>query len=255
MSGADRVDSPQSASNVSLLGFPTESDDMTTSALEKQDAAIAAVVAAVARIDASEFAAYPGGWPKDIGLALVDAVFSIRARYHSTTPGRGVYNRLRELQSRHAEVTDDLQALVEVGADGIAAVMGHTKTRGRRKADCVIDAATALLGLDPPVRRAEDASRRNAEAITCAYTRVPGLGSVTAEYFRMLLGQPGVKADVMVRRFVNAALATRHLPPETNAHAVHELIVAAHERDPRGVGLTAYEHAVWRTKGVLPQAA
>lgn len=34
-----------------------------------------------------------------------------------------------------------------------------------------------------------------------------GLGKVTAEYLLMLLGVPGLKADVMILRFVNDALA------------------------------------------------
>ena len=37
------------------------------------------------------------------------------------------------------------------------------------------------------------------------YTTVLGLGSVTWEYFLMLLGIPGVKADVHIRRFVERA--------------------------------------------------
>jgi len=99
--------------------------------LEAQSRSVDAVIQAVARIDAAEFAAYRGGWPGQVGMALVDAVFSIRARYDAS-----VLPRLRTLKEHHPEISDDLQALVDLGADEVRRVMGSTKTARRHKADC-----------------------------------------------------------------------------------------------------------------------
>lgn len=47
---------------------------MTESAIGVHASAVGAVAQAVAVIDATEFAAFGGGWPGEIGTALVDAV-------------------------------------------------------------------------------------------------------------------------------------------------------------------------------------
>jgi len=213
--------------------------------LEAQSRSVDAVIQAVARIDAAEFAAYRGGWPGQVGMALVDAVFSIRARYDASA-----LPRLRTLKEHHPEISDDLQALVDLGADEVRRVMGSTKTARRHKADCVIDAATAMLTLSPPLRRADEV-REHEDAARHAYTSVRGLGPVTATYFLMLLGKDGVKPDRMIRRFVNAALAAENLGSATSDQA-GTLLTRAHARDGHGVSLTAYEHAVWRAKGRVP---
>ncbi len=207
-----------------------------------------AVVRAVARLDDAEFAAYGGGWVGEIGTALVDAVFSIQAKYHSTAPGKGVYSRTQAFRRAHPRATNDLRALCGVGAPELRKIMGGGRTGGRLKADCVIDAAQALVSLDPPVVTAADAVDAGAKDVERAYTSVPGLGWVTAEYFRMLLGVPGVKADIMIVRFVNEALAQAGLPA-VDDYGARQLVMQAHEVDSRGVGLIAFEHAIWRAKG------
>ncbi|WP_313025689.1 hypothetical protein, partial [Mobilicoccus sp.] len=217
-----------------------QKDDITA-----QNRAVEAVMEAVARIDAAEFDAYRGGWPGQVGMALVDAVFSIRARYDAS-----VLPRLRTLKDQHPEISDDLQALVDLGADELRRVMGSTKTAGRYKAECVIDAATAMLALTPSLSHAEGV-RQHEDAARAAYTSVRGLGPVTATYFLMLLGKDGVKADTMITRFANAALAAERLGSATSDEA-GTLLTRAHARNGHGVSLTAYEHAVWRAKGRVP---
>lgn len=221
---------------------------MRTTQVQGHTEAVEAVVRAVAHLDSAEFSAYPGGWPKEIGTALVDAVFSIRARYASA-----VLPRLQVLRQEHPEIRNDLRALSALDEQELLRVMGRTRTARRHKAACVLDAARALAALEPSVVTAEDARATQTERITRAYTSVHGLGWVTAEYFVMLLGAEGVKADRMVRRFVDAALIDAGQPPLRDPRDVHDLVVAAHAVDGRGVGLTAYEHAIWRTKGTLAQ--
>lgn len=215
------------------------------------DQQVRAVVAEAAKIDDAEFSAHGGGWQGQVGTALVDAVFSIRARYQAKDPSKGVIGRLREFNAKHPEATDDLSALMALGEEELRAVMGRGMTGSQTKAACVIEAARALQDLDPPIVTAEDLVAADAHAVKKAYTSVDGLGWVTCEYFQMLLGKPGVKADRMIIRFVNAALAGAGLA-EVGAADAREIVTRAHAEDKRGAeSLTHYEHALWRTKGEL----
>lgn len=71
-----------------------------------------------------------------------------------------------------------------------------------------------------------------------AYTDVVGLGDVTWEYFLMLLGKPGVKADVWIVRFVSKAVGRTTSSPETR-----DLVKAAAAE--LGTDPTALDHAIW----------
>ncbi len=78
-----------------------------------------------------------------------------------------------------------------------------------------------------------------------AYTNVMGLDPVTFEYFSMLLGIPGVKADTMIIRYVNTAL--RAAGQETVTGSVARiLIIEAFITLRKGETLTHFEHALWR---------
>jgi hypothetical protein len=208
------------------------------------------VLGEIGKIDQGELAEYGGGWRGEIGTALVDAVFSIRARYQTKDPAKGVHGRVQNFRDLHPGATDDLRALTALGPTVIADVMGATKTGRRAKGECVLEAAQRLLALDPSVATAQELERADQAAIKAAYTGVPGLGWVTYEYFLMLLGVPGVKADTMIVRFVNHALEASGLDA-VDAHEARELVIAAHASEPRGVSLTAYDHAIWRAKGEL----
>ena len=65
--------------------------------------------------------------------------------YDSATPGLGVSGRLSTFRDEHPETLDDLHALIEVGAQEIARIMGDGKTTQRSKASAVIEAADALV--------------------------------------------------------------------------------------------------------------
>ncbi|MGO1629791.1 MAG: hypothetical protein ACTHX2_13345 [Microbacterium sp.] len=129
--------------------------------------------------------------------------------------------------------------------------MGRGVTGSQTKAACVIEAAEALLALEPSIVTADDLLSADPYAVKKAYTGVDGLGWVTCEYFQMLLGKPGVKADRMIVRFVNAALTKAGLD-EVGAREARDLVMQSHETDSRGAeSLTHYEHAIWRAKGEL----
>lgn len=210
-----------------------------------------ALVAEAAKLDDEEFTVYSGGWKGNVGTALVDAVFSIRAKYRTNDPTKGVSGRLRAFNAKHPEAMNDLSSLVALGEEELRDIMGRGVTGSQAKAACVIEAAEALLALEPSIVTADDLLSADPYTVKKAYTGVDGLGWVTCEYFQMLLGKPGVKADRMIVRFVNSALTKAGLD-EVGPSGARELVVEAHGMDNRGAEtLTHYEHAIWRARGKL----
>lgn len=201
-----------------------------------------AVIAATRHIPESNFTAYRGGYPQEISTALIDAVFSIQAQYDSTTPGRGVRNRVQFFRTENPDVSNDLSALVDMGADHVVQIMGSGKTGRRLKAGAVVEAAAGYVAIG--VNSADDFRGLDPAATKRIYTGVQGLGYVTFEYFTMLLGTPGVKTDVMIKRFITEALSTAGLE-NVDAQTARQLVVEAHGATGLGEDLTYFEHAIW----------
>jgi hypothetical protein len=204
-----------------------------------------AVLAALDEIEDSDFQNGREGWPEEISTALLDAVFSIRARYESPTPGKGVLGRVETFRAEHEDKRDDLAALAELGENRITEVMGSTQTSGKPKSQAVIEAARALQEIE--VNTASDLTENKVAEAKAAYTGVHGLGWITFEYFLMLLGRPGIKADTMIARFVNTALASENLEP-VDAKTAHELLTEIFERYNKDhwKKLSNLDHAIWR---------
>ncbi|RAX15343.1 hypothetical protein DC347_17915 [Pseudarthrobacter sp. AG30] len=215
--------------------------------------AVVAVAKALDRIPEENFTAWPGGWPDQIGMALVDAVFSIRAVYKTKDPVKGVLGRANSFLDAYPDAANDLECLLSLGEMRIRKVMGNGKTVGRYKSECIIEAACNFLSLTPPVRtaahlRALDPDHKR------AYTEVKGLGDVTYEYLTMLLGQPGIKADRMIRGFVDAALEEQHLAP-VKAETARRIVAAVHAAERPDVELQKFDHAIWMYQRDLPKGA
>lgn len=88
-------------------------------------------------------ATFPGGYPWNIELALLDAVLSIRARY-GTWPTTGVgrrvvaYRVLRGAASPPAEVIcDDLAVLATFDRASLSDAVGRQKISGVSKVDAI----------------------------------------------------------------------------------------------------------------------
>ena len=210
---------------------------------------VESVLAAVETIPPSLFDHYEGSRENEITTALIDAVFSIRSKYDSATPGLGVSGRLSTFRGQHQETLDNLRALVDIGTQEIARVMGNGKTSQRSKASAVIEAADALVATgvvtSADLRNKATSGQKGYQAVRAAYTGVHGLGKVTFEYLMMLVGVPGVKSDVMVRRFVAQALGE----DEVSSERAHALVVGAHDelrhRARFTQNLTAFDHGIW----------
>ena len=173
---------------------------------------------------------------------LVDAVFSIQAQYRSADPNRGVLGRLQKFRREEAEVVNDLRALKSLGSGRIREIMGDSVTAKKLKADAVVEAADAYVALG--IVRAQDFLNAHPAEMKRVYTQVQGLGWVTFEYFSMLLGQPGVKADRMITRFVNNALA-RAGRPHVGNNEERELLIGSYNNLKLGETLSHFEHAIW----------
>lgn len=208
-----------------------------------QQRAVAAVIKAVEDIDETHFSTWPDGWPNQIGMALIDAVYSIQANYHAKDPAKGVLNRARAFRESYPDAATDLEQLQALGEEPIRVVMGNGKSAGRYKSVCVVEAAQNFLSLDPPVKRANQLDTRDF-GHKRAYTAVKGLGWVTYEYFTMLLGKPGVKADTMICRFVDTALVKEGLSPVAS-HTARQLVQAAQVAAYPHIELHHFDHAIW----------
>ena len=207
---------------------------MTTTATE-----VDAIVDAVSRRLPPQWAQWGGGWPDQIEAALIDAVLSIRNRYGKkpTSGVRGAVQRYRE--DRDGVTVDDLDALAGYDTAQLQVILrNRQKTGGVPKSAAIVAAASALTAAG--VHTAHDLDPDSLDHRR-AYCNVRGLGPVTWTYFTMLLGQPGVKADTWIVRFVTDALSRPRSVPSTQAEA---LVTAAAEQ--LEVSPTALDHAIWR---------
>ena len=179
------------------------------------------------------WAAWPGGWPDQVELALLDAVFSIQARY------QGVLNVVERWRDRpDAGDLDDLNRLATIEPGTLAEQLAnHQKVPGgsQTKASAVVRAARNLIAVgvvegtevkDTPVQRR-------------AFRSVAGLGPTTWTYLLMLLGHSNVKTDPMIQRFVTSALPDTRLSAAECGHLVRD---AASHFDTTA---TALDRAIW----------
>lgn len=180
--------------------------------------------------------AWPGGYPDEIEAALMDAVLSIRAKYGQPYNGvRGAVRRWRE--ERGVSKLNDLNALATIDPQQLAIVINNQQrlSGGSLKAEAIVEVAQNLLDLG--VRHATDLSEPSAEHKR-AYRGVNGLGPVTWEYFLMLLGAPGIKADTWILRFVTQALGRKVSPVEAGA------LLTAVARDME-ISSSVLDHSIW----------
>ncbi|RJT78029.1 hypothetical protein D6T63_13870 [Arthrobacter cheniae] len=182
-----------------------------------------------------EWAVWPGGRAGAIESALIDAVLSIQANYGSEHNGvRGAVNRYVTALGPDP-VANDLQRLADFNPETLQMLLNDQMISGRTKASAIQDAAQSLVSVG--VVAADDLEGTNSEHKK-AYTKVHGLGAVTWEYFCMLLGTPGVKADTWIVAAVGRAVQRQVSPQE----AREIVIAAAQALDENPTNL---DHALW----------
>ncbi len=185
------------------------------------------------------------GWPGNVELALIDAVLSIQARY-GTNPETGVLGALgRYRDSSGRDSWDDLEVLASLEPGALMATLANRqKTGGVTKAEAIINAARRFTAIG--VRHSADILA-DSSAQRDAYCGTRGLGPITWEYFLMLLGNDGVKPDVLVTRFVEEALDR---PVEYTE--VIAIVTEAAARLAKPVG--ALDHTIWNYMNKRPRS-
>jgi len=163
-------------------------------------------------------------------------VLSIRAVY-GVSADRGVRGAIKRYRQESGRSSwDDLDALGRVDATWLQGVLANKqRTGGVTKAEAIVDAAGRLakVGVISSAHVVPNSADQRA-----AYCGTRGLGPVTWEYFLMLVGNDGVKADTLVSRFVEEAIGRK--PSSDEALLVTEaakvLVMPAADLD----------HTIWR---------
>jgi hypothetical protein len=193
---------------------------------------------------------WPGEWRCEISTALIDAIYSARATY-KTQSGRGIYPLVSKWPENHTvDQRNSLTALTHEIATGGPLLWAerfgnsqHSPGRARRRPDspwkssAILEAAQILTAAG--VESSVDVDPANSRNLEARLREARGVGKATTTYFMMLLGIPGVKADVMIRRYVGRALGATK--PTTEV-AVEAVSAAA---DAMGVDLMDLEHTIW----------
>jgi hypothetical protein len=194
---------------------------------------------------------WPGGWPDQIELAVLDAVFSIRARYGKPAgDGKDATGVRRVLDNwrchREGADLDDLQVLAAFKdrPKHLAKILvNDSETAGRLKASAASEVAHrfATEG-EPRVRHASQfpGAGEDQQELRRRWMTTVGLGPVTWSYLCILLGQPDVKADVMITRYLQHALKLDRPPSSKEARTIVKL--AAERLD---LSATDLDHAIW----------
>lgn len=192
-----------------------------------------ALIGHIHRTVGTDLAAWPGGWTTEIEAALLDAIFSIRARY-GKSPTTGVRRVVNTWRAQRGGIADDLIVLSNQNPEELARLLdNHSKIGGRLKTAVVIDAAACLACVG--LTHASDFEASSQQR--AAYLQVRGCGPVTWSYFGMLLGRSDFKPDTWVMRFVREPI------PGITTEQARELLNAAADRldlDP-----SELDHAIW----------
>jgi hypothetical protein len=216
------------------------------------DDALAAMLATVDRLlGSADGWRTPDGYDS-VGLALIDAVWSIGVRYQSVEKVIARYRaeRLAAGGDPDGDRPEDVRRFVESigGSEAFAARMGNrqrTSTRnGILKAEAVLREARILEreGVAVPADLA-GADQERLDHLRRQWSSVPGQGSgVSWRAFAMLVGLADVKPDRMVRRFVAAALG-RPNQNAVGADQARDLVMATAAR--LGVPPRDLDYAIW----------
>jgi hypothetical protein len=220
---------------------------------DPSDADVRAMLAAVRALlpDPATWEA-PGGY-RSVGLAVIDAVWSIGVRFQSVELVVARYRaaRIAAGADPEADRPGDVRRFIEAcgGPEAFAELVRNRQrtstTNGILKAEAVLHEARVLEDEGIATRRQlTRAGQARLDHLQRRWSSVPGQGSgVSWRAFAMLVGLSEVKPDRMIRRFAAAALGR----PSANAVGVDEardLVMAAAAR--LAVSPRALDYAIWR---------
>ena len=216
------------------------------------DDALQAILAAVEILLPSPDRWETTGGYDAVGLAIIDAVWSIGVRYQSVENVMARYRaaRLAGGDDPEADRPGDVRRFIDAcgGPEEFAQRMGNRQrtstTNGILKAEAVLHEARILEeeGVELP-GDLTGAGQERLDHLQGRWSTVAGQGSgVSWRAFSMLVGLAEVKPDRMIRRFAAAALGR---PRETavGVEEARELVLGAAAR--LGVSPRALDNAIW----------
>lgn len=198
----------------------------------------------VRTIQSDQFEVYQNGWEGQLGMALVDAVYSKQMLY-KTKRGKGLLPRLRAFKEKYPHAGVDLRELLKLSEADLQDILSHGVTNGRTKASAVLEAARSLVQLG--VYTHEQYDHHN-QAQRNAYLHVHGLGTVTHNYFGMLLGYPDTKPDTWIIRAVQRVADAESLDVSVDSKLARTVVTQVHQRTNLGKTVTHMDHAIWLTE-------
>lgn len=203
-----------------------------------------AFVRDVRTIPEDRFEVYKKGWEGQLGMALLDAIYSKQTRY-KTKRGKGLLPRLLAFAEEHTRARSDLRELFKLSESELKNILGNGVTNGRTKASAVLEAARNLICLS--VFTHEQYDHQN-PAHRNAYLAVHGLGPVTHNYFGMLLGYPDTKPDTWIIRAVQRVADAENLGIVVRSKLARTVVTEAHKITRLGKTVTHMDHAIWLTE-------
>ena len=193
----------------------------------------------------------PGGYDS-VGLAMIDAVWSIGVRYQSVENVIARYRAERLAGGHHAEADrpQDVRRFIEAagGPEGFALRMRNRQRTSSRngilKAEAVLREARILE--DERVAVPVDltgAGEERLEHLRARWSTVPGQASgVSWRAFCMLVGLAEVKPDRMIRRYVATALG-RSAETAVGVEEARDLVMATAVH--LGISPRELDYAIW----------
>jgi hypothetical protein len=213
---------------------------------------LAAMVASVeALLGSPDSWSTPDGYDS-VGLAMIDAVWSIGVRFESVRNVMARY-RAERLAGGHdpgADRPEDVRRFIEAcgGPEGFAVRM-HNRQRtssrnGILKAEAVLQEARILehesVGVPADLT---GASEERLDHLRGRWSSVPGQASgISWRAFCMLVGLAEVKPDRMIRRYVASALG-RSGETAVGVDEARDLVMATAAH--LGISPRALDNAIW----------
>lgn len=210
-----------------------------------------------------EFGTDPESWfcpdgYQSVALAILDSIYSTGNVYAGVRNVIKRYRCLRKKEGANPEAdtaTDLINAFDRWG--GVEGFVLKTNNRWRTssrhhapyKAYAALEAAKVLAAhsletVSDVVERLSERESRERSDIAKEWLAITGQSSgLTWNYFLMLLGIPGVKADRMVIRFVTETLRR---PKDVSAKEASRLVEAV--ADDLNLNYIQLDHTIWRFK-------
>jgi hypothetical protein len=217
----------------------------------KGDALPAMVASVEALLGSPDSWDTPDGYDS-VGLATIDAIWSIGVRYQSVQNVIARYRAERIADGHRAEADgpQEVRRFIEAsgGPEGFALrIRNHQRTSSRNgilKAEAVLREARLLEreGVAVPADLAA-ASEERLQDLQARWSTVPGQASgISWRAFCMLVGLAEVKPDRMIRRYVAAAIG-RPGEAAVGVEEARELVMATAAH--LGVSPRALDYAIW----------